>query len=69
MTAQRMTELAYQLRYVSQMLHEHMAFFGYQEIQLPIIEPAEIFLTRAGDTIIDRLFTFERSGKQRALRP
>lgn len=69
MTAQRKTELAYQLRYVSQMLHEHMTLFGYEELLLPIIEPAEIFLTRAGDTIIDRLFTFERSGKQRALRP
>lgn len=69
MTAQQKTQLAHQLRYVSQVLHEHMAIFGYEELLLPIIEPAEIFLTRAGDTIIDRLFTFERSGKQRALRP
>lgn len=50
-------------------LREHMMLYGYEPISIPVISAADIFLTRAGDTIIDRLFTFERYGQQLALRP
>jgi histidyl-tRNA synthetase len=58
-----------QIRYLEQQLHDHMALYGYEYISLPFIEPSDIFLTRAGDKIIDRLFTFDRFGRQLALRP
>lgn len=50
-------------------LQNHMARYGYELIETPVIEPATLFLTKAGDEIINRLFTFERSGKVLALRP
>ena len=40
-----------------------MARYGYEKIETPIIQPAELFLTKAGDQIIHRLFTFERLGQ------
>jgi len=69
MTPETSGKFAHKMRHVARQLRDQMTLFGYEEVMLPIIEPAEIFLTRAGDTIIDRLFTFERGGKQRALRP
>lgn len=50
-------------------LHDHMARYGYQHAEVPVIEPSELFLTRAGDQIIHKLFTFERHGISLALRP
>ena len=50
-------------------LEQFMARYGYEKIETPIIQPAELFLTKAGDQIIHRLFTFERFGRQLALRP
>lgn len=50
-------------------LHRLMGTYGYERLETPILQPADLFLTRAGDQIIARLFTFERSGKQMALRP
>lgn len=50
-------------------LEQFMARYGYEKIETPIIQPAELFLTKAGDQIIHRLFTFERLGRQLALRP
>ncbi|MFN8563110.1 MAG: ATP phosphoribosyltransferase regulatory subunit [Anaerolineae bacterium] len=50
-------------------LEQFMMRFGYEKIETPIIQPAELFLTKAGDQIIHRLFTFERLGRQLALRP
>ncbi len=46
-----------------------MRTYGYEKIETPIIQPADLFLTKAGDQIINRLFTFERMGRQLALRP
>jgi histidyl-tRNA synthetase len=46
-----------------------MARYGYQHAEVPVIEPSELFLTRAGDQIIHKLFTFERHGISLALRP
>jgi histidyl-tRNA synthetase len=50
-------------------LQDHFTHFGYEYLETPIIEPADLFLTKAGDEIINHLFTFERGGKQLALRP
>ncbi len=50
-------------------LDQFMVRYGYEKIETPIIQPAELFLTKAGDQIIHRLFTFERLGRQLALRP
>ncbi len=50
-------------------LQTFMSQFGYQTLETPIIDSADLFLTRAGDQIISRLFTFERLGRQLALRP
>ncbi len=50
-------------------LHEHLSRFGYTRIETPMIESAALFLTKAGDQVIERLLTFSRSGKEYALRP
>jgi len=50
-------------------LNQHMQLYGYHLINLPIIAAADLFLVKAGDQIINSLFTFERQGKQLALRP
>lgn len=57
------------VRKLEQQLQQHMTTFGYELIDVPLIEDAEIFLTRAGSSIIEQLFTFERLGRSLALRP
>lgn len=46
-----------------------MQLYGYHLVELPIIDSSDLFLVKAGDQIINSLFTFERQGKQLALRP
>ena len=50
-------------------LEQHMGLDGYRSFFVPIIEDADLFLIKAGDQIINQLFTFERHGRQLALRP
>jgi histidyl-tRNA synthetase len=50
-------------------INQHMRLYGYELINLPIIDLADLFLVKAGDQIINSLFTFDRQGKQLALRP
>jgi len=69
MTVTTLRQQSAQIRYLEKQLHDQMAFYGYEYISLPFIEPSDIFLTRAGDKIIHRLFTFDRFGQQLALRP
>ncbi len=57
------------LNLLASRLERFMTRYGYEKIDAPIIQPAELFLTKAGDQIIHRLFTFERLGHQLALRP
>lgn len=59
---------AHTLRWIEHTLYQHFLTHGYLGLDLPTIHPATVFLTRAGDTIIERLFTFDR-GEQLALRP
>jgi histidyl-tRNA synthetase len=69
MTVNTLRQQSAQIRYLEKQLHDQMALYGYEYISLPFIEPSDIFLTRAGDKIIHRLFTFDRFGQQLALRP
>lgn len=50
-------------------LQTTMRRYGYAMAEMPIIEDAELFLTKAGDKVAERLFTFERNGNALALRP
>lgn len=61
--------VAYRIRQLENRLLDHIARSDYELIEIPIIEHADVFLTRAGDKIIDRLFTFEHQGRLLALRP
>lgn len=50
-------------------LQAHNDRFGYERLETPMIQPADLFLTKAGDQLIQRLYAFERFGRQWALRP
>lgn len=50
-------------------LKQHMQLFGYESLELPVIDDADLFLIKAGDQIINQMFTFDRQNKQLALRP
>lgn len=50
-------------------LEDQFVLYGYRRLELPLIQPAELFLTRAGDQVINRLLTFTHHGKLLALRP
>ena len=58
-----------QTNWLIRRLQAVMSSFGYAILETPILDSADLFLTRAGDQIIGRLFTFERFGQQLALRP
>lgn len=58
-----------QIRQLTHNLHEYMSRYGYQVTEVPVIEAADLFLIKAGDQVVNRLFTFERHGQQFALRP
>lgn len=60
---------SHKIREIEATLQQHMSLFGYELIDMPIIADADIFLTRAGNSIVEHLFTFERFGKSLALRP
>jgi histidyl-tRNA synthetase len=49
-------------------LQRVMARFGYQYVETPLVEYADLFLTKSGDEAINRLFNFEMYGRQLCLR-
>jgi histidyl-tRNA synthetase len=57
------------MTFSEQKLRNYLERFGYQSIEVPTLEPASLFLTKAGDQIIERLMTFEHQGNLFALRP
>lgn len=63
------TNQARKIRAISYQLESIMNSFGYSTVEMPIIENSELFLTKAGDQVIEKLFTFERNGRQLSLRP
>lgn len=57
------------MTFTEQKLQIFLERFGYQLIEVPTLEPASLFLTKAGDQIIERLVTFDHRGHLFALRP
>jgi histidyl-tRNA synthetase len=43
--------------------------FGYEEVDAPVLEPAELFIRKAGEEIVDQLYHFELHDRHLALRP
>lgn len=43
--------------------------FGFEEVDAPILEHAELFTRKAGEEIVDQLYHFEMHGRHLALRP
>ena len=51
-------------------LEETFASYGYQRIDVPVLEPAELHLRKSGLDIISKLYAFEdQGGRQLCLRP
>ena len=42
--------------------------FGFEEVDAPIVEHAELFIRKAGEEIVDQLYHFELHGRELALR-
>lgn len=59
----------HQINQLRQRLQQHMALYGYECVDVPILQRADLFLIKAGDQIANRLFTFDQHGQQWALRP
>ena len=45
------------------------ARFGFEEVDAPIVEHAELFTRKAGEEIVDQLYHFELHERHLALRP
>lgn len=45
------------------------ARFGFEEVDAPMVEHAELFMRKAGEEIVDQLYHFELHGRHLALRP
>ena len=43
--------------------------FGFEEVDAPIVEHAELYMRKAGEEIVDQLYHFELHGRRLALRP
>ncbi len=43
--------------------------FGFEEVDAPMVEHAELFTRKAGEEIVDQLYHFELHGRHLALRP
>ncbi len=43
--------------------------FGYDRVDTPLVEGADLFLIKAGDAVISRLVSFDLTGKRLCLRP
>jgi histidyl-tRNA synthetase len=48
---------------------EAAARFGFEEVDAPIVEHAELFTRKAGEEIVDQLYHFELHDRHLALRP
>lgn len=68
-TLPQLIQDTHKIRQITDRFRREFTLYGYETVETPIIEPADLFLTRAGDQVIKKLFTFERYGRQLALRP
>lgn len=65
----RVTNSQTRLHQVLEALQSYADRYGYERLETGLLQPADLFLTKAGDQLIQRLFTFDRLGRQYALRP
>lgn len=56
-------------RRISDTLSRTMESFGYQHIDVPIIEHTELFLTKSGEDIISKMYSFHFKNRHICLRP
>ncbi len=54
---------------VTRVLQKQLDLFGYHLVDTPLVDPADLFLIKAGDAAISRLISFELPGKRLCLRP
>lgn len=54
---------------IAQRFQRFLRLYGYQPVELPVIELADLFLIKAGDQVVNKLFTVEHQGREFALRP
>ncbi|MDH3687667.1 MAG: histidine--tRNA ligase [Myxococcales bacterium] len=45
------------------------AQFGYEEVDAPVVEHEDLFIRKAGEEIVDQLYSFELHDRRLALRP
>lgn len=45
------------------------ASFGYSPVELPIIEPSDLYLRKSGEEIVSRMYDFNYRGRRLCLRP
>ena len=50
-------------------LSRHVPLFGFEEIDAPVLEHAELFTRKAGEEIVDQLYHFTLHDRHLALRP
>lgn len=55
--------------WITSTLQEHMALFGYERHDTPVVDIADLFLAKSGDVAMSKLVSFEHRGLQLALRP
>src|SRR6476660_1257254 len=61
-------ELAAQLTTAAQ-LDQALASYGYQSIELPIIEQRDLYGRKLGEELVGKVYEFSFSGRELALRP
>src|SRR5215203_5737704 len=61
-------ELAAQLAIAAQ-LDQTLAGYGYQPIELPIIEQRDLYLRKLGEELVGKVYEFRFGGRELALRP
>jgi histidyl-tRNA synthetase len=60
---------AHAIRQVVGQLEADLERFGYQLVDTPVVEYADLFLTKVGDDLLRRLYEFELRGRSLCLRP
>jgi histidyl-tRNA synthetase len=58
-----------QLATVRATLHDELHRWGYQMLELPVLERRELYLKKAGEELVGKLYDFVHHGRHLALRP
>jgi histidyl-tRNA synthetase len=54
---------------IESVLQKNFAVFGYRPIDVPLLEQTELYLKKAGEDIVDRLYDFTYRNRRLCLRP